>query len=447
VQVLKTSAFNSKSEVNKMKIRHLVVVIVTVLSLTGSASSATVSTDELTERAVSAKPEESASAINDLRVLGQPGLDALFAKYPTEITRFARTGDATGDWKLIANAIDTVAMQKDAYASQLYWYTDLEEAKRAARAQNKPILSLRLLGNLNDEFSCANSRLFRAILYANADVSKFLRENYILHWRSVRPAPKVTIDFGDGRKIERTLTGNSIHYILDKNGEIIDALAGLYSPSVFLQYLQGGLTAARELDAVPVSKRQIAIMKYRKSNFDRIVTSRNNAVAAARVTLAEPKDTTEALAVQSRAVSKALVVNEVSILRVFDDFAKFEPQINSDDWNKLARIYSPSAKLDKKSIEFVRRQNAKTGLTETEFTGLFAKLENFLALDTTRNDFLFHTRLFEMLNQGRAGDLETFNARVYADIFKTPNSDKWLGLYSPDIYTALDGNGFVEGLR
>jgi len=106
-------------------------------------------------------------------------------------------------------------MQKDAYASHLYWYTDLDEAKRAAKAQNKPILTLRLLGNLNEEFSCANSRLFRAVLYPNSDVSKFLRENYILHWKSVRPAPRVTIDFGDGRKLERTITGNSAHYVLD----------------------------------------------------------------------------------------------------------------------------------------------------------------------------------------------------------------------------------------
>ena len=30
--------------------------------------------------------------------------------------------------------------------------------------------------------------------------------------------PTVTIDFGDGRKLERTLTGNSIHYILDFAG-------------------------------------------------------------------------------------------------------------------------------------------------------------------------------------------------------------------------------------
>ena len=162
------------------------------------------------------------------------------------------------------------------------------------------------------------------------------------------------------------------------------------------------------------------------------------------VTLTEAKDITTAIEVQPRAMAKMLVTNEISILRFYDDFAKFEPQINLDDWNKLARIYSPSQKLEANSLSFIRRQNAKTGLTEAEFTGLFAKLENFIALDTTRNDFLFHTRLYQWLNDGAGGEIESFNARVYADIFKTPNSDKWLGLYSPDIYTALDGNGFID---
>jgi len=109
-----------------------------------------------------------------------------------------------------------VAQQKNSYIAGLYWHTDLEEAKKASTAANKPILSLRLLGKLTDEFSCANSRFFRTVLYSNADVSEYLKEHYVLHWKSVRPVPKVTIDYGDGRKLERTLTGNSIHYVLER---------------------------------------------------------------------------------------------------------------------------------------------------------------------------------------------------------------------------------------
>ena len=153
-------------------------------------------------------------------------------------------------WLHIAAAIDAVAAQKDAWASGLYWYTDLEAAKAAAKASGKPILSLRLLGTLDTDFSCANSRFFRTVLYANGDVSKTLSERFILHWKSARPVPKVTIDFGDGRVVERTITGNSIHYVLDFNGRVIDGIPGLYGPKAFLRLINEAADCARDQNAV-----------------------------------------------------------------------------------------------------------------------------------------------------------------------------------------------------
>lgn len=135
-------------------------------------------------------------------------------------------------------ALDELCQQRDCYASRLYWYTDIEQAKAAARTSGKPILSLRLLGRLDQDLSCANSRFFRVALYPNVEISKLLQDRFVLHWQSVRPVPKVTIDFGDGRKLERTITGNSIHYILDASGRPIDAIPGLYSPKAFLRQLQ-----------------------------------------------------------------------------------------------------------------------------------------------------------------------------------------------------------------
>lgn len=424
----------------KTKLFFLLIAIL----ITSSTSFAAKTADDLAAEVSSDDTATSSSAVRELRAMGGVGLDALFTRYGADIGRFAKTGDATEEWKRIANAIDTVAMQKDAYASHLYWYTDLEAAKRAAKAANKPILSLRLLGNLNEEFSCANSRLFRAILYPNEQISKYLRENYILHWKSVRPAPRITIDFGDGRKIERTITGNSIHYILDPDGTVIDAIPGLYNPAEFLKYLSLAREAYDSLTKVPPAGRTLALYKYRKTNFDRIVAERDKIIEKSGVQMTETKNGTIAILAAPMAVAKMMVVDEYSILRVYDDFAKFEPAINFDDWNKLASRYVPNASPDAASIKFIRRQNAKMGLTETEFRDLFAKLDSFIALDTTRNDFLFHTKLYEWLNENGGGELENLNARVYEQIFKTPDYDKWLGLYSNDVYTALDGNGIIK---
>lgn len=416
----------------------------------GTNNAATV--DELAHDAVSDNKSVATASIAELRSMGTVGLDALFVKYAAEIEQYKLSGNADEKWLNIANALDSVAMQKDAYASQLYWYTDFDEAKRAADKKNRPILSLRLLGNLNEEFSCANSRLFRSVLYPNSDISKYLRENYILHWQSVRPAPRITIDFGDGRKIERTITGNSIHYILNEDGTIIDALPGLYSPAGFLTYLTEGRKAADLAGQMLPERRARAFMKYRQLSFNQIKAKRDKIVAASGVKLTEPAVTfggslaaPSAMTAAPIAMAKMVVVDEYSMLRVYDDFAKFEASVGFDDWLKLSGYYSPIRKLDDNSISFIRRQNAKTGLSEQDFSALFAKLDNFIALDTTRNDFLYHTKLYQMLNENRGTEsLDKFNERVYADIFKTPGTDKWLGLYASDVYTALDGNGIIK---
>jgi hypothetical protein len=191
-------------------------------------------------------------------------------------------------------------------------------------------------------------------------------------------------------------------------------------------------------------------MRYRKLSFDRIKARRDVTVKRANVTLTEPSAarvsglSVDALLAAPVATTKMAITDEVSLLRVYDRFYSFEPNIDFSEWQKLADIYSPSPALDEASTAMIRQQTAKTGLSDAEFQRMFAKLRNFIGLDTTRNDFLYHTRLYEWLNRDPTADLETLNGRVYAEIFKTPDSDKWLGLYSTDVYTALDGNGLTK---
>ncbi len=401
--------------------------------------------EHLAADAISPDSTISAAAIEQLRTAGPAGLAALRKTYAAEIAEFGSTGRATPRWNSIAAALDAVAMQKDDYAGGLYWYTDLEKARVVAKRSGKPILTLRLLGNLNEEFSCANSRLFRSLLYSNAEIAKFLNENYILHWRSVRPAPKVTIDFGDGRKIERTVTGNSIHYVLDPDGVVVEALPGLYSPQKFLAYLIEAKAIIDNSAKLDPRRRNIAYMRYRRDNFEKIKNTRDKLLAEKQIKLEETSDSTAALPVMPRAMSKAVVVNEVAILRFFDNFAKYEPQINVSQWEQMAEVFAADASIDNVSKAFIRRQNIGTGISEPELQRLFQRINDFAALDTTRNELMFHPQLYADLNAGTISDIEDFNAMVYDKLFKTPHSDKWLGLYSTDLYTALDGNGLTGG--
>ncbi|HEX5061950.1 MAG TPA: hypothetical protein VFV99_21425 [Kofleriaceae bacterium] len=133
--------------------------------------------------------------------------------------------------------LDRVCAQKDAHTSLLYWHTDQGAALVDARRTKRPILSLRLLGRLDEELSCANSRFFRKLLYPDTQINRVLREQFVLHWESVRPVPIVTIDFGGGRRVERTLTGNSAHLVLDWRARPVDVLPGLFDRETFLVLL------------------------------------------------------------------------------------------------------------------------------------------------------------------------------------------------------------------
>ncbi len=78
----------------------------------------------------------------------------------------AQALDAAADARYRA-ALDRACRQFDCASSGLYWFTDLDAALAEARRTHRPVLSLRLLGNLDEEMSCANSRYFRTLLYSN----------------------------------------------------------------------------------------------------------------------------------------------------------------------------------------------------------------------------------------------------------------------------------------
>ena len=190
--------------------------------------------------ALSADKDISQVAIGRLRDRGPEVLFRLLAL--RDRSRLADT--PTLDPVKLDAVIDAVGGARYSSVSGLYWYTDWAKATAAARRLGNPILSLRMLGRLTDEFSCANSRFFRTTLYANRQIADHLRDNYVLHWKSVRPVPRVTVDFGDGRRLERTVTGNSIHYVVSPRGEVIDGLPGLYGPAQFLAWLKEVHTVA-----------------------------------------------------------------------------------------------------------------------------------------------------------------------------------------------------------
>jgi hypothetical protein len=388
-------------------------------------------------------------AVEELRALGPAGLQILMAQYADEISRHVANPATAPDeqWQRISAALDSVAQQKNSYISGLYWYTDLEAAKKASAESGKPILSLRLLGKLTDEFSCANSRFFRTVLYSNAGVSEYLRQHYVLHWQSVRPVPKVTIDYGDGRKLERTLTGNSIHYILDSGARPIDAIPGLYGPSAFLSALVNAEVMFKAIAGKDGQLKNLLLLRYYLAQSGKIAvdwksdTTKIGGKSPEGVIVKTGTDD-QALRIAPLAATKALT--ETSILRAMTSTTEVLEKITDEAaWKKIAQLHSNTAILDERSIALIKRQNP--ALSDEELARLLRKFQELIALDTVRNEYVLHSKLYTWLMRDPArNDVQKLNEKVYANLFLTPSSDPWLGLFSTDVYTALDNGGVVR---
>lgn len=381
-----------------------------------------------------------------LRPLGQRGLQQFLKQHASALSTRAALPPQP-----LRNALDTLCQQRDCYASGLYWYTDLEQAKAAAQAGGKPILSLRLLGRLDQDLSCANSRFFRVALYPNAEVSNILRDRFILHWQSVRPVPKVTIDFGDGRKLERTLTGNSIHYILDASGRPVEAIPGLYGPQAFLRQLQQGEAAAKVSMTKTGLSRSTYLQRYYRDRLNAtqaqwsadlanlglkmpLRLSGLNPIAEVppRADLAGTFAMTK-MTVENPIVSAAL--NQNTLAQITD----------RSDWAKLAQRHTNDAKLDIQSISLIRAKQAAGGLAQPRaISDIVRSFESAMALDTVRNEYLLHSQLYQWLLREPDTAVDTLNEKVYAELFLTPKTDPWLGLLPSDSYSAIDDDGVLK---
>ncbi len=399
------------------------------------------------------------SAVAALREMGPAGLDLLLQTHAGLMASQA----PSDQWQRLRAALDAVGAQRDCHASRLFWHTSFDQAKAEARRTSKPILSLRLLGRLDEELSCAISRFFRTTLYANAAVSDYLRKHFVLHWQSVRPVPRITIDMGDGRQIRRTLTGNSIHYILDQSGGVVDALPGLYSPKAFLAGLQKAEHAALRVANLPSEQRHRILQEYHGTQLARI--SERWGLDLSQVLPPEelaPKTVSlsngalrqdahpAATAAMSLAVSKSGV--ELPLLRGVTR-ESLERATTDLLWAKIAALHQGDVALDANSIALIR---AKTVTAADAMRLAFAKrmaedpllrtlrnLERSIAEDTVRNEYTFHARIHEWLMEHGTMLVDALNTRVYDELFLTPESDPWLGLAPADTFTALDNAGLV----
>ena len=76
------------------------------------------------------------------------------------------------------------------------------------------------------------------MLFSDSKVSAYINEHFEPVWQSVRPVPKVTIDFGNGKVVTKTFRGNIATYVCTKEGFVFDILPGIYDRETYLRELK-----------------------------------------------------------------------------------------------------------------------------------------------------------------------------------------------------------------
>ena len=360
--------------------------------------------EPLVVAAMSDEAQKADTATRELRKRGQRALEYVLSRTdPADLPR----------WKTLA---DTIAAQRDSHFSGLYWHTDLAAAQEVAKRENKPILSLRLLGKLTDELSCANSRFFRTTLYPHQAVRTMLAERFVLHWQTVRAVPIITIDFGDGRSIKRTITGNSLHMVLDARGRTVDVLPGLYGAGFFARVLQESESLAKravDLDNDQFSRELAKLHQQQLSDQETRWSEDWKQLGAASIP---------------------------GLGDEHDDAA----------WAQLAERYVAEVAFDgttvaavqaKQPAEVAGRLAMGKSVAETPALRLVRNLVPVIGQDTVKNEYNFHHQIHQWLADGQPHDVSALTARIYNELFLSPLNDPWYGLSKPDVYSAVENDG------
>ena len=144
------------------------------------------------------------------------------------------------------------------------WHPTIEAARAASAKSGKPVFHVQIVGRMDERYCCTNTRIARAILFSDADIAKQINDSTEPVWESLRPAILMTVDYGDGRRVTRSLRGNLATLLTLADGTVVDALPGLYQPKVYAEQLGWIVEAATWIAVNPAGGRAAALAGYHR---------------------------------------------------------------------------------------------------------------------------------------------------------------------------------------
>jgi hypothetical protein len=102
-------------------------------------------------------------------------------------------------------------------------------------------------------------------LFSNDEVADDVNKVFEPVWESVRPVPIVRIDFGNGTVLTRTLHGNILTAVCNADGQVLDALPGIYDPAAYRERLTQLALLARYVQARPAGQQAARMRAYHQT--------------------------------------------------------------------------------------------------------------------------------------------------------------------------------------
>lgn len=416
--------------------------------------------------------------LEEMRAGGYVVLDWLKRYYPEVPQTYESYLKAGHAMKLY----DQVSGQKDALYSGLFWHKDLKEAMKIAKQEAKPVISLRMLGDFSEDLSCANSRFFRLILYSDPTIAKRLREHFVLHVESVIQVPIITIEYPDGTVQRQTITGNSMHLVMNCEGRVIDALPGLYGPKFFSNWLSlhQGKTyrSTREIDNFRTEYLQLLQNLNDKLNYveevptpvpaivsevlpepvNPEVTIGDSSVEPGSITDTSTRYNSIALPVRnfvipvinldilSLTVSKGIIEQPIFFFTRTFGWMYISEEVDALLKNDAEVTYAwlKSKRVDREMFISPALISVKKKYRDnTELVDALQGIGRNVSVENIRNEMNMHRIILEWLGDEKFySDHKAFTSAVYRELFKTPLDNTKMGLYDPAIFYGITNDGF-----
>jgi hypothetical protein len=107
-------------------------------------------------------------------------------------------------------------------------------------------------------------------LFSQEALATFINDTFEPAWESVRPVPVVHIDFGNGTRLTRTLHGNILTSVCTADGQVLDALPGIYEETVYRQRLNQLAALVPQVRKLSGDQREEWVRDYHQRELDAI---------------------------------------------------------------------------------------------------------------------------------------------------------------------------------